>query len=752
MRELTLYLITLSWIGKYVVDQAADSTAFRHPIMLRETPFVMSISSTPKAAAILAGMMFLLAAVGVPSEFMLQDTLKSAIAAFGVLGAALVFFWDQRERNTPLHWHGLMWLPLVLMAYALGSMLWSHTYLAGVEAIRWFLFALLLWLGLNVLTRKTIPWVIWGIHLGAVMAALWAAMQFWLDLDFFAQSRFPGSTFANRNFFAEYLVCTLPFSLYLLVGLRRSALRLPAMAASLCLNCVALMMTGTRSTLMAMAVVFPVLVLIVYRYRGQLACAQWSRLDKTVVAAVLLVGVGVLGSVPSGSDKVLAEGRGSTPLERSYLRTVSMLDTKEYSERSFYTRSLMWKASARLLQANLWTGVGAGAWEVQIPRYQRVADTMETDYYPHNEFLQMLCEYGAVAGGLVLAVLFAYLLMAAGQTWRLPDASSPEAPVRAVTLCSLLILLVVSNAGFPWHLASTTALFALNLAILASTDHALGNDAGFFASGMPWRAAAARPVLALLWCGVGLAAYIVQQAALVEYKLMHSVDMMNVLIKFPDGDAVKRADLKAQMLKSMREGIAINPHYRRITAELAEPLAAGEDWTNAVWVLESLVASRPHIAAMWTGLAMGYSRLGQHDRAQAALQQVQRLKPDAASTRTLEVILLNRAGHPSEAVSTLMAYLDQGPIDFDMVQVGYALGYKTHSWPLAIRALQVRIATWPEQAGESYFLLGKLYAEPAAKDDPKALAAFQAGLDALPAAGKENYRKQIPLPYQGQLK
>ena len=98
-------------------------------------------------STLLAWVMFLVPALGVPSELMLQDTLKSALVAFGTLGAAVVFFWQQRNRTEPLLWHGLVWLPLVLMAYALGSMVWSHTYLAGVEAIRWFLLALLLWLG-----------------------------------------------------------------------------------------------------------------------------------------------------------------------------------------------------------------------------------------------------------------------------------------------------------------------------------------------------------------------------------------------------------------------------------------------------------------------------------------------------------------------------------------------------------------------------------------------------------------------------
>ena len=49
--------------------------------------------------ALLALMMFLAPALGVPNELMLQDTLKSIIVSFAALGAALLFFWNQRNRD-----------------------------------------------------------------------------------------------------------------------------------------------------------------------------------------------------------------------------------------------------------------------------------------------------------------------------------------------------------------------------------------------------------------------------------------------------------------------------------------------------------------------------------------------------------------------------------------------------------------------------------------------------------------------------
>lgn len=37
---------------------------------------------------------------------------------------------------------------------------------------------------------------------------------------------------------------------------------------------------------------------------------------------------------------------------------------------------------------------------MQAPRYQRVESQLETDYYAHNEILQLLAEYGLVGWDL----------------------------------------------------------------------------------------------------------------------------------------------------------------------------------------------------------------------------------------------------------------------------------------------------------------------------------------------------------------
>ena len=87
------------------------------------------------------------------------------------------------------------------------------------------------------------------------------------------------------------------------------------------------------------------------------------------------------------------------------------------------------------------------------------------------------------------------------------------------------------------------------------------------------------------------------------------------------------------MLQLVREGIAINPHYRKVTPVVADELARWGDWRNAVWIWDSVLASRPNVVVLLTNAARGYDSLGQRDRALAYLERARRIQPQAPAVR-----------------------------------------------------------------------------------------------------------------------
>ena len=326
-------------------------------------PLPQEVERGDWTVVILALMMFLTPAIGVPNELMLQDTLKSIVVSFAAVGAGLLFFWQQRNRRDSLRWHALMWLPLALMFYALGSMVWSHTYLGGVEAIRWFVFSLILWLGINTFSRQRIPYLLEGIHWGAVVCSLWTVLQFYFDFNYFPQGPNPASTFVNRNFFAEFAVCTLPFTAYLLAQAKTSS-RITLLAFTLGFNIIAIMMTGTRGALAAMWILlllgFPLIAIF---YRKQFGFSTWNSGKRILALGVLFATVVTMGLVKSENPKVIADrayyGNVTTPFDMAFKRTASI----STSDGSLGVRLIMWKATMVMIKANPITGVGAGAWE-----------------------------------------------------------------------------------------------------------------------------------------------------------------------------------------------------------------------------------------------------------------------------------------------------------------------------------------------------------------------------------------------------
>jgi O-antigen ligase len=727
--EMTDY----SQVGSQAATSSATPSAVKKPLLAMPA----ELGRGDWTAIILALMLFFAPALGVPNELMLQDTLKSIIVSFMSLGALLLLFWSQSNRREALRWHFVMWLPLMLCAYALGSMAWSHTYLAGVEAIRWFIFAVIVWLVLQCADRERFPMLAWGVHLGALAVTLLGASQFWFDVRIIPQGPNPAATFVNRNFAAEFMACTYVFSAYLIFTTKRTEV-LAFLAASTGFHLVYLMMCGTRSAYIGSAVAFIMIAIMAWKFRANFSFGAWKSNQRIVVLGVFFATVLGLGLIKSGNPG--AEFKDVNAFERGLFRASQI----KVGDTTLGIRQVMWKATARMIEKRPLSGVGAGAWEVDIPLYQAEGSQLETDYYAHNEILQLLGEYGLV-GWIFLILLVAYSLIA---TWRTLRMSSDEGAIRAVALTSLLALMIVSNIGFPWRLAATGVMFALCLGVLAASDARLGLRGLMSAARMPWRPAFSQTGAVLTMACLALAAYITQQAAECEQKIVQSVKMALTLSQSGNPNSPKNEKTKAEMLRLARDGIAINPHYRKITPMLGDELAKWGDWKNAVWVWESVVGSRPYVVAMMSNIARGKAQLGDFPGALVYLERAKKIQPKATSVRSLEVILLSRSGKEPEALKLAKQSFADNTLDLDMMNAAHVLAVRASDFNFAIQAMETRNKAAPAQNVDGFLKIGQIQFT-YLKDQDKALTAYR---QAYEASGKSpQVLAQIPPPLQAQL-
>ncbi|MDT8990221.1 O-antigen ligase family protein [Curvibacter sp. APW13] len=679
------------------------------------------------SAGILAATLFLVPAVGVPHDYLLQDTLKSAVAAFGVLAAGLLFFMARCIQPRALAWHWIVLIPVTLCLYALCSSVWGHAYLSAVESLRWLLIGALVFLSLNVFAGPRQSRAFWAIHWGAVAASLWIMVYVWTGLTPFPQGAPPAATFYNRNFAAEYIVTTLPLSFYL-AWKHRSVWSVGVSGLLPVPGTIAVLMTGTRSALLALLVYACCAVAwLAWRRVHKLALPDRAGRASLLTTALCVV---VLGSIPSSRYSQLPSHNDKL-WDHVFARAQSVSSELEPPKSSFNMRVAMWKASVRMLQDKPWTGVGAGAWEVEVPRYQDPDTMLELDYYAHSDILQLLSEYGLVVGGLSLAFLLAACLQRAA-----PTPPLPQDPQRYALLAALIGLATVSLFGFPLRLAGGGMLFAVLLGMLFSpvAYPVLGSlGKRTYAGGV-----------AVFSLGLLAAVWLTMLAGRAEYHLLRALDYTQQLAKTPKTSTATVHDLVDHIHHEATLGIQANPHYRKLSPMISEVLMAHSQWPEAIWILESVVASRPHVPALLEGLALARAQLGDRQGADAALAKLQALRPAQPAIRNTELVVLANTGRDDTARARAQAWLADGLVDVKLLQSIYALGLKTHDWPLALSALRHRNRLWPEQAADGHFRMGMVYADPAVHNRTAAVEAFRQGLDVLPPAQRENYLQQVP--------
>jgi O-antigen ligase len=696
--------------------------------------------------------MLMVPALGVPSEELLQDTFKSIILSFGTLVACFTLFWLRRGTAHKLTIHPILALPLTLCLYATVSILWSHSFLACVEATRWFVLSILLIIIINIRFDLNKKRIVYGIHIGATIASIWIALQFWFDFAYFPQGPNPASTFVNRNFYAEYAVAVLPLSIYLALT-SKNIKSFQLIIFSITFNIVAILMTGTRSALIALLFLTITTPAIIYRFRQYLSIARWTKKQLTASLSLAIAVFFLLGSIPTHNKSLTSEFGQQSPIARALNRTASVAQPTEYSKGSFSVRSAMWRATIEMIQSHPIAGIGAGAWEVQAPRYQNAETQVETDFYAHNELLQLIAEYGLVGWICALGLSF-YLIQFIIKSFK-PDLSQNnnevDTALRAFCVLSLLALLLVSNAGFPLRLASTGALFIICIGLLATPSSKTQqiNQGKIYHLNINHIANTA--ILIICSLSIVAATYTSALAIRCESSLVRAVKLALTISSSGKPNDPYWDETKTTMLNLLKDGIEINPHYRKLTPMVADEMASWGDWANAIWIWESVLRSRPYVIALSANIAKGYLQLGDIENAKTYLKKAAEVQPSAPTVRSIQALILTKEGEYLLAIPMLRQLLNDGFYDYDLIYAAYSAGNKTKDYELVVQALQLRLKLWPREATDAWMKLGDVYSRTELLSKEKATFCYRMALQASPTLRQELLAK-MPIEYQNTLR
>ncbi len=381
--------------------------------------------------------------------------------------AGVFILWGVRLWLNPrpkLLWPPLAWAVLAFMIYAVARYLTADIeYVARLEMIQVLLLGFLFFAALNNLRGPEQISLVSGtlIATGTVIACYAVAQlthhsnQVWNEISPYV-GRASG-TFISPNNLSCLLAMLLPLALaYLLVGKVHIVTRILLAYAAIAMAA-GLAVTFSRGGWFAAAAGIILLLGILLGHGNH-------RLKAILLLVVMLAGGGFLTSHYL-SKTVGYMRRVASPDEDP---GVSMIDTSADS------RWMLWQSAARMWSDHPWFGVGPAHFDYRFREY-RPEFMQDRPDRAHNDYINLLADWGAVGGIIVLAGLgiFIFWLKA---TWphvrrEENDFGSGQSNRFAFFLgasCGLAALAVHSAMDFNLHIPANALVGVSLLALVAS--------------------------------------------------------------------------------------------------------------------------------------------------------------------------------------------------------------------------------------------------------------------------------------------
>jgi O-antigen ligase len=309
------------------------------------------------------------------------------------LAMGVLVLWGVRVWAHPkprLLWPPLGWVVVAFMLYAVARYFTADIeYIARLEAVQVLMFGFLFFAGLNNLRgQEEISAVSAALIAVGTFSACYAVAQLlnhsnqvWnLVSPYIGRA---SGTYISPNNLAGLLAMLLPLALaYLLVGKVNIVARILLGYAALAMSA-GLAVTFSRGGYLA-AAAGVILLLVVLLGHGN---HRWK-------AALLLVVVLASGGffVSQYLSKTIGYMRRVAKPEAE--NALAVMDTS--------SRLMMWGAAARMWQDHPWTGVGPAHFDYRFREYRPEMMQARPDRV-HNDYLNLLADWGVVGGVLVLA-------------------------------------------------------------------------------------------------------------------------------------------------------------------------------------------------------------------------------------------------------------------------------------------------------------------------------------------------------------
>lgn len=346
-------------------------------------------------------MLFLLLAMLVFAPLAFGAVEPWALLILEGMAAGVFILWGGRlhlaaTRRPKILWPPLAWVVAAFTGYAVLRWFTADIeYVARLEVLQVLMFAAVFFVVMNNLRgQEETEAVVWTLIILATLISGYAAAQFLSHSDrvwnVFTDNKSRASgTYISPNHFAGFLEMILPLALsFLLAGKLKIVPRI-LMGYALVAMLAGLTTTFSRAGWVA-AVVGICFVL------GVLLGHKNHRKRAALLLTVLLVGGGIFVT------QYLAK-------TQSFTQRVKTTADAPQGAYDWDTRLMMWGAAEQMWLDNFWLGVGPAHYDYRFREYRPPGLQSRPDRC-HNDYLNLLADWGVVGGIIVLAGMGVFIV------------------------------------------------------------------------------------------------------------------------------------------------------------------------------------------------------------------------------------------------------------------------------------------------------------------------------------------------------
>ena len=423
-----------------------------------------------KILIILTAILPLIAVPGIFSNFLVEPyKLKIILGLVGLLFIYSLYMIDFYNKKSIELKKSNFYLPIFgFILWSFSSILWVNDRAIAIETLmQYFSFGLVFMLSINLFNNvKNINSLFYALTLSLVFVSILGLLQYYFVNNLFIQNLFlqsarPGSTFANKNMAAHFVVMVLPLTMVMLLA-ARNKLSIIAYAVATGIASWFLIYTVARQAYVAIGVELLVLFLF-------FALDKWKNKDKSLVNNLSnkqgkVVVVGFILVFLTFAANFSNEGFEFGSDENSKISKIQSITVVKGNP-----RLPAWINTTAMIADHPIVGVGAGQWAVMYPLYSdRLAQDVIYNENTriinlHNDYLEILANFGLI--GFSFLMWLAYLVLI--RIWRIlrDTGNKYRLHVLGITL-SLFGFLVVSLFSFPAKIFLPAFLVFLLLGIL----------------------------------------------------------------------------------------------------------------------------------------------------------------------------------------------------------------------------------------------------------------------------------------------